>query len=61
MNRKECSGCEYHREIRYLSGGSVRGCMYMAMTGQPRGCPPGPRCNKYIKKKHEKRKKEAKP
>ena len=30
MNRKECSGCEYHREIRYVGGGSTRGCMYMA-------------------------------
>lgn len=23
MNRKECSGCEYHREIRYVGGGST--------------------------------------
>lgn len=58
MDRKECSGCEYHREIRYLNGGSTRGCMYMAMTGQSRGCPLGPRCDKYIKKKRWKRKKE---
>lgn len=57
MNRKECSGCEYHREIRYVGSGSTRGCMYMAMTGQPRGCPPGPHCNRYTRKNSGKGKK----
>ena len=58
MNRKECSGCIYHKKIQYAGYGSTFGCVYILETGVPRGCPPGPHCKKYARKK---RKKTAKP
>lgn len=48
MNRKSCKGCIYHKGGNDTkSGGGIKFCHYMLITGKSRGCP-ADKCDKKV-------------
>ncbi len=46
MNRIECEGCTYYGIV--CPNDNIKGCHYCFDTGNPRECPPGAECTRYV-------------